>query len=184
MIPLGTLAVAGAQMAGSYDLLATEILTGSQVSVTFSGLSAYASTYKHLQVRMGICHPTGTENVGMFFNGTRGGQYFSQTVYGYANNADMYSTSSISADDIRYFYAPAAPALGAFIVDIFNPFSSTKVTSAKIMGGEYSRLKLVSGVWNNTSAVSSITFSIVDSAASQMFAAGSRFSIYGLKVAQ
>jgi hypothetical protein len=57
MLLLGVLAAqaeaAAPAAAGSYDLLETEILTGTQASVTFSSLnSTYGADYQHLQLRI------------------------------------------------------------------------------------------------------------------------------------
>ena len=58
MLLLGVLAAQAEAAApagvAAYDLLETEILTGSQASVTFSSLGDYASDYQHLQVRGAI----------------------------------------------------------------------------------------------------------------------------------
>jgi hypothetical protein len=76
MLLLGVVQAQAAGVAGSYDLLATEILTGSVSSVTFSSLGDYAADYQHLQLRF-VNRTTGgfADNMSMRINADTGSNY-------------------------------------------------------------------------------------------------------------
>ena len=78
-LPLGILALAGVTGGGpAYELLESTTLSSGASSVTFSGLSAYATDYKHLQIRAvtQINKTTDTiENVFVRLNGDTGANY-------------------------------------------------------------------------------------------------------------
>jgi hypothetical protein len=75
-----------------------------------------------------------------------------------------------------------ASSFGAGVIDILDPFSTTKNKTLRGLGGitssEATNIALRSGSWASTSAVTSITclpFS------ADNWVAGSRFSLYGIK---
>jgi hypothetical protein len=75
-IPLGILAAQISVAAGSYDLLETEILTGSQTSVTFSSLnSTYGADYQHLQARCVFSGGGVVSSLRIQLNGDTGSNY-------------------------------------------------------------------------------------------------------------
>ena len=183
LIPLGILDFPVA--AGSYDLLQTEILTGSQATVTFSGLvSAYSADYQHLQVRMSA-RSTRTSNINTVIfwtiNGS-GSTYAYHTMYG--DGSSVVSEASTSTSSMLLNYIPSATAttnaFGADIIDILDPFETSKNPTFRAFGGHtQSRIQMSSGFRTNTEAIDSLEIS----AASFDFVTGSRFSIYGLKKA-
>jgi hypothetical protein len=70
----------------------------------------------------------------------------------------------------------------ASVIDILDPFDTNKNTTIRVLTGftgAINRVLLESGLWMNTDAITSITF---DEYYGSSFAAGSRFSLYGLKV--
>jgi hypothetical protein len=73
-----------------------------------------------------------------------------------------------------------AGAFGADIIDILDPFKTTKNTTTRALvgqSGSFSRVALESGLWINTAAVTSI--SLVDVFGN--FVQNSRFSLYGMR---
>ena len=176
---------------GSYDLLETEILTGSQASVTFSSLnSTYGSTYQHLQLRLTARGGRSSQNSPLFvqFNSSGGTAYFSHALLGTGSSVLSESLTSKSLIERAGSVAgtqAAANAFGANIIDILDPFDTAKNTTLRgIGGGSYAStgpiIGLWSGAWNNTASIDSIQ--LTDYSGTD-FIAGSRFSLYGLKAA-
>jgi len=195
-IPLGVLAVAGAGAApsgpGVYELLETVIVpSGGQASVTFSNLnSTYGSTYQHLQIRM-----TGATNradwldwLYLQFNSDTGSNYATHRLF--AEGSTLSSSAFTSQTSIvRAFYVKGAngPAssFGAGIMDILDPFETTKNTTTRVLTGyldgspsSETIVALMSGLWNNTAAVTTIKLESLNSAT---LLEGSRFSLYGMR---
>ena len=188
MIPLGILAAAGgAVAAGSYDLLETEILTGTQATVTFSSLGTYAADYQHLQVRMVARSNRADTGSYMYvqFNGDTGSNYNYHYLHGTGSAVNSGATFGVYPSgivDINFLPAATDPSnsFGVGTLDILDPFETSKYTTARTLSGQTSnssRIGLTSGAWRNTASLTSITFDDVFGS----FVTGSRFSLYGLK---
>ena len=185
MLLLGVLAAqaeGAVAAAGSYDLLETEILTGSQASVTFSSLnSTYGANYQHLQIRMVARSSISDvhELPKITFNSTDGNSHYllgngSSVSSAYNGSVSLvgYATGATAASDI---FTPT-------VIDILDPFNSTKNTTGRSLSGSVSnvsgelRLFFGSQLYNATTTISTLTISVANN-----FVAGSRFSLYGLK---
>jgi hypothetical protein len=190
---LGFFATAGAGAAGSFDLLETQTLTGSQASVTFSSLSTYASTYQHLQLRILTRTDRGgadSDPVILQFNSDTGSNYTRHGLGGYnfGGSSAVYSNAGTSQTSL--FLAEAMPVssstanvFGAIVTDILDPFETTKnktVRSLNGMNAAWSSIELRSGAWLSTTAVSSI---VIKPLVGSNLVTGSRFSLYGIKAA-
>lgn len=167
----------------AYDLLATEILTGTQTSITFSSLNNYANDYKHLQIR-GVARSSYSEQdvVSLRFNGDGAKNYALHFMFNSGSEVASTGATSIDANRAQGFYISgsnaAANTYGAGIVDILDPFSTTKNTTIRGLGGNPAqRLGLNSGLWLNTAAITSVELLLSGGS----MVAGSRFSLYGLK---
>ena len=181
LIPLGILDYpVSAAGAGSYDLLETEILTGSQASVTFSSLGDYATDYQHLQLRMTAKVSSSLVNLDMTFNGDTAANYSWHELYG--DGSTVVSGAGANQTFMKTLISDAATAdvFGAGVVDILDPFETTKYTTMRSFSGDVSGGKYVilrSGSWRNTNAISSMTMKFT----AGNIAIGSRFSLYGRK---
>jgi hypothetical protein len=172
---------------GSYDLLATEILTSSQASVTFSSLGDYAGTYQHLQIRMTARLTSGfTERtINMRLNGDTGNNYSYHALF--AEGSSVASNAGTSQNKIDVGSTPAnnaaANSFAAFVIDILDPYETSKYTTIRNLSGNTTtpQIRLSSGLWMNTASLTS--FSFQETFSSSSFAAGSRFSLYGLRSA-
>lgn len=175
-----------AATAGSFDLLQTEILTGSQASVTFSDLGDYATAgYQHLQIRYAVRSTRSQVNSGinLRFNADTGTNYIIHGLVGSGSSVSSYSSTGRS--NTGGLPIPAAnataSAFGGGVYDLLDPFETTKYTTVRGLGGiasSFNELQLASGLWLNTAALSSIIFVEPNSAE---FATGSRFSLYGIR---
>jgi ABC-type transport system substrate-binding protein len=120
----------------------------------------------------------------MQFNGDTAGNYSTHFLFGDSNAANPYSAAGVSSDYMALYYTNAANsatnAFGAGVVDILDPFETTKNKTIRTLGGQtgYSMVTLTSGSWRNTSALSSLN---IFSEGGHSFATNSRFSLYGIK---
>ena len=182
----GILAASGAGAAGAYEHIATVNGTGSSSSVTFSSLSGYSSTYKHFQIRYTVRSTYGFEgfSLGVRLNGVSTSSYTSHRLYGTAGYvASEGFTGSTAMTTYRMPGNTAtANSYGAGIIDIIDPFSTSKYTTQRYLGGFHSsgesNVALTSGLYLSTDAVSSITLLDLNSG---NFTTASRFSLYGIK---
>jgi len=193
-IPLGVLAVAGAGggVAGAYELLETQVLAGTAASVDFTNLNTnYGSIYQHLQVRVAARSSQTGSLVGLRIrlgvsSIDTAANYSHHQLYG-MNNA----VSSFGAGDVTFIFAAAiagssapASAFGASVIDLLDPFETTKNKTSRALGGvaagtgtDQSYIALESGSWRNTSAVGQLRVY----PAFGNFEIGSRFSLYGMR---
>jgi hypothetical protein len=198
---LGFFATAGAGgAAGSFDLLETQVLTGTQASVTFSSLSAYASTYQHLQIRAVAKNAAAVGynvlEMVLRFNGSSA-NYRSHCLRGMSGSVSSFaptlSTQMLVGQTVSNDSGISA-TFGGSVIDILDPFETTKNKTVRSLSGAgdsrstlgpSDQISLWSGAWFDTSAVSSITLygAYGDGGTLSNFTSGSRFSLYGIKAA-
>jgi len=175
----------GGGAAADYELISTTVLGSAAASVTFSGLGTSAAAYKHLQIRMVGRFTTGTGIFGdtyMRFNADTGNNYSWHEVYGFNGSMGSYGLGSTNK---IYVGSQALPDAAAnyfipSIIDITDFASTAKNKTSRILNGgingSSSIIDLSSGAWYSTAAITSINlYGGAD------WAAGSRFSLYGLK---
>jgi hypothetical protein len=172
------------QPAGSYDSLATvTVPSGGVASITFAGIP---NTYKHLQVRAfarNTLTNNYTANFYMRFNGDSSGtSYANHGIYGTGTSAVANIPSG--ANPVFAIWGISGSAqFGASIFDILDYTNTSKnKTTRTLMGTDTNGNGIVgleSGVWLNTSAINSISFSMGDG--SQTIAQYSQFTLYGVR---
>ena len=172
--------------AGSFDLLQSEVLTSSAASVTFSGLSAYAADYQHLQIRAAIRQTASNtvQNVYMRFNGDTSSAYNRHVMFGEGSVVNAYGYTNTTFVALGYSTSgnSTAGAYGAEVCDIFDAFNTSKFKTTRSMDGltgGYNLAGIHSGAWRNLSAIDSITLF----SESSTLATSSRISLYGVKKA-
>lgn len=188
-IPLGILAASGVS-AGAFDLLESTILTTDTSSVTFSNLNNYASSYKHLQLRVG-CRTTDTvhssERMHARFNGVTTSSYawhFLASINGGSiQSEDSSSTTSMAVGDSPRSGLPAIRAYS--IIDILDFSNTNKNKVVRYLSGyvgdtsfSMASVRLGSGLFISTNAITSMT--LFDDGGFP-FESGSHFGLYGLK---
>jgi hypothetical protein len=186
MLLLGVLqaqAAGGVAGAGSFDLLEEQVLTTTPTSVTFSGLSTYAADYKHLQLRMVLRgnNPTTSNNAIIQFNGDTGANYARHAIFNSGSSVGSFGLSSQNWFTITTGAGGTmtANAFGAGVVDILDPFNTSKNTTARALSGNPTDgISLFSGAWFNTAAINSIN---IDQQQGGDWVTGSRFSLYGIR---
>lgn len=167
----------------SYESIATLTAAGGETSVTFSSIP---STYASLQIRYQARR--GASGVGVVIlqpNGdTTGANYAYHYLRGTGSAVSAFGTTGTAGMYLDQFSGTNYPASGVGIIDIHDYASTTKAKTVRSFGGfddngtlSISRIQLSSGLWTQTTAISSIVLTF----AGDTLNAGSVFSLYGIK---
>jgi hypothetical protein len=184
LIPLGFLAGSGG-VEGDFELIESVILGTAQADVTFSSLGTYSSTYKHLQIRF-VSRQTGAGNIvstAIRFNADSGSNYAFHRLYGNGSGvvSDAFATQTSGFISGTAAASETANVFGAAVVEILDPFSTTKFKTVRnlsgVRSGSSGEIHINSSLWRSTSSTTSITLTAQNTA----HAIGSRFSLYGIK---
>lgn len=168
----------------SYESIATQTVgSGGSTSITFSSIP---STYKHLQIRALIK----TSNSGapyafqIRYNGDTGSNYTYHRLFGGGGGA-LTSVATTGATQASLAYIPASGETNIFancIADILDYTDTSKNKVHRALGGYDANGSgygtFFSGVWLNTSAITSIT--VISESGSTM-AQYSSIALYGIK---
>lgn len=182
---LGIFSAAGAGgvvSAGSYELISTSIISGSSTSSVTFDVSTFASTYKHLQIRL-VGRPN-TSNVNFFMqlNSDSGANYNWHELYTYEPATSVASGAGVNQTSLKVAYSDSSvsTSYGVGIVDLLDAFSASKNKTIRAFNGALQDkfVALRSGAWRNTAAINSIYLYCEGGV---FIAAGSRFSLYGIK---
>jgi hypothetical protein len=178
--------LAGNSTAGDYELISTTVVgAGGVASVTFSNLATLAASYKQLQVRIVARSDRSASNNDSLMgrvNSDTGSNYSRHGLSGNGTSSGSGGVASQSSFYLGDFTASTGTtsAFGAFVYDLLDFQSTSKNKVFRALSGYAANekdVRLASGVWLSTSAVTDISF----------FANGgnlvqySRFSLYGLK---
>jgi hypothetical protein len=175
---------AGGAGATSFDLIGTTILSGSAKNIILSG---WGSEYKHIQIR-GTVRKDGTTGdvVRVYINGVTALDYTTHTLRGYGSgNSVTYNdgTMRLNGLGVRNYTGSNDGSYGAMVSDILDVTNTSKVPVVRTLFGAadpnhgYST-NLATGIYYGSSgAVTSVTMNMWDN----NFAAGTRFSVYGIR---
>lgn len=166
---------------GAYDSLASVTLSASASSITFAGIP---SGYKHLELRMIAQINTGTEALLMQFNGDTGSNYAVHYLNG--NGTSATAGASTSRSSLGLFWGMGAPStastFGANVTSILDYANTNKYKTIRALDGYDANgsgaVELVSGLWQSTTAITSITLT---PNSSKTFNTYSQFALYGVK---
>lgn len=182
---IGVLASSVEIATGSFESIATATGTGSADTITFSSIP---STFQHLQIR-GITRNTTSgirADFGVRLNGDTGNNYAYHIVTGNGSSASAFGTGS--SNNMFVGWTPASSVssdiVGATIIDILDYTSTIKYKTIRtISGSDFnlgttdSAIRLSSGLWMNTSAISSVTLR----APFGSWGTKTTFALYGIK---
>ena len=161
---------------GAYDSIATTTVgSGGSATITFSSIPA---TYTHLQVRAFVRDAYGPFR----FNSDTGANYTRHYLYG--DGASVVAGSGTSQTSIDLITATStASTFGVNIVDILDYTNTNKYKTVRVLRGEdlngSGSVMLGSGLWLNTSAITSITFNATGLGGS--FAQYTSLALYGIR---
>jgi hypothetical protein len=180
LIPFGVLSAAGAGgepvFVDAFEHIATGTGTGSNTTIEFTSIP---TDYKHLQVRWAGKNTSTNNNLNIRINNISTNSYARHYVRGQSTGVDVDAQTSQPQISLLNGLATSSATLpfSVGVIDILDPFSTTKNTTIKVFYGNGTSIYLASGFLNNTTSVSSLQFST----AANAFAIGSRFSLYGIK---
>jgi hypothetical protein len=175
---LGIIASSKLVASGSYESIATSTVTGTN-TITFSSIP---STYKHLQIRAMNIFSAETV-LDLRLNGDTGGNYTQHGIFGRGASVVVVGSSGTSTVSIMGAYDAIPSGFPCVsIIDIHDYASTTKYKTVRNFSGTNNNTTqdrdvcLTSGLWQNTSAVTSVTlFSGAN------FTTGNTISLYGIK---
>ena len=186
-LPLGILASSGAAALPAYELIETINISTGTMSVSFTGLAAQASKYRHLQVRFnGRTGASGTATVMQLrFNGGQSSYHRYRIAGDGSSFSSNFDGSNQSALGMGFIGGASVGGLyGVGITDILDAFSTTKFKTIRTFSGvpasTNGSVGIHGGVWASTSAISSIDL-ISPTPGEFLFVAGSRVSLYGIR---
>lgn len=177
---------------GAYDSLATVTLSSTTSTVTFAGIP---SGYKHLQIRaLTQTNRTtyNTDDFKLIFNGDSGSNYAYHILQSPAQspNNGTAAGGSASQTSINGFSSASSVATSVFggtVIDVLdyanlNKYKVTRGLSGADTNGAASGyagyIGFTSGLWMNTAAITSVTFTPSYGTAFNQY---SQFALYGVK---
>lgn len=164
-------------MPATYEPIATTTLSTGTASVTFSSIPA---TYTDLVLVANCTAATlGTDSIDIQFNGDTANNYSTTQITGTGSSAS--STRGTSEPRI-YGALISSSEISISIWNIFNYANTTTYKTIMARGnlGSTYGVRQSAGTWRSTAAINSIKL-YNDTA--QNFAAGSTFTLYGIKAA-
>ena len=175
-------------ISGGYDALATVIVpSGGLSSVVFAGIP---TGYKHLQI-LALVKSTQSatgntyDNLTVQFNGDTGANYARHAVSGNGASASAYGVASTTFSNAGWVLRSDSAATNMFsvnIIDILDYSSTSKHKTVRVLAGNDMNgsggIGLLSGLWQNTSAITSI---VLGNDNSYNFAQYSQVALYGVK---
>jgi hypothetical protein len=186
---LNSQAAGGGAGPTDFDLLSTTSLTSSSSTITFTGLQSFTD-YKHLQLRM-VVHGVGAHDESDWYfrvNGDSAASYtrravrtvgFSPTAvsHTYSTGTEMAIFSGVLGDN------QGTGAFSMAVMDIYDFRTNSKNQSFRSMmghsGSTHDQVGMASSMYGETNAAVNSISTFLQS--SRSFAAGSRFSLYGIK---
>ena len=168
----------------SFESIATATGNGTSSTISFTSIP---SGYKSLQIR-GIARAGTTGTTAGRFNISFNGATTDYATHSLLGNGTTVSatTNDFGGTAIFGFSAVAegglaANTFNAFIIDIIDYTSTSKTKTIKMFdGGDYNgsgAVRLVSGLWSGTSAITSITLL----ATGGNYTSGTSIGLYGVK---
>jgi hypothetical protein len=168
-----------------YQIATTTVGAGGASSITFSGIP---STYTHLQVRgivRDVTAGTGSQNGSIQVNGSSS----DYSLHYLAGNSSTVFTDYATSASQAYLYpivsgGATANTFSSVIIDILDYANTNKYKTFRCLSGfninGTGTVRLASGSWQNTNAISSIRlFTYGDSGNLAQY---SSFAIYGIEV--
>ena len=172
-------------------LIQTTVVGATPVASIEFDVSAYAGIYRHLKIIMvskmseNVNYPLG--EAWLQFNGVTTNSYAWHWLYGNGSSPISQGVTNQPKGVASRITSANAPStqFGVSIIDILDPFSSSKNTTYRALSGaeqsnsgsgELRAVHLISGLFNSTAVITSIKIF----PNTQNFVSGSRFSIYGV----
>jgi hypothetical protein len=157
-------------MSATYEPIATTTLGSASPSITFSSIP---STYTDLIIVLAGSYSSQAD-IALRFNGDSGSNYSRTVVYGTG------STAASTRDTNNTLIAPAyfSTNQSVAVMSIMNYANTTTYKTVLSRSNDASaNTSAVVGMWRNTNAINSLTFSYTN------IAAGTTCTLYGIEAA-
>ena len=162
-------------MAVTYEPLATNTLSSTASSVTFSSISG---SYTDL-ILVASVGSASAEDLRLRFNSDTGSNYSTTMLYGTGSAAGSARRSSDSSITAGFYWGGLSSTLNALIIHIMNYSNATTYKTVLTRANNAAQeVDAFVGLWRSTSAITSVTLLPNNSAS---FASGSTFTLYGVK---
>ena len=181
---LGIIASSKLAAAGDFESIATVTVgSGGSSDVTFSSIPA---TYSHLQIRgMAKDSNSTTQQLRFQINTDTGNNYAYHQLYGTGSSVSAGAAASQALISNAYAVAlnNVTSVFGVSIIDILDYANTNKYKTVRSLhgtdvNGTDGYVGITSGLWQSTSAITSIKFYLTGGA---NFAQYSTFALYGIK---
>lgn len=163
-------------MAATYEVISTNVLGSNTSSITFSSIP---QTFTDL-VMIINGGDTGAVQPAIRFNGDTGNNYSYQNLTG--NGSTAYATFGVNGALIQFGWDAYMTSAYSYLATINVPNYTNSTTNKALLGRSNNRDTGVTAsvaLWRNTSAITSMT--ILQSYGSDLFIAGTSFTLYGIK---
>ena len=167
--------------AGStYQAIATTTFTGSALSYSFSSIP---STYTDLVLVISAQVGSAASNAQMTFNGDSATNYSTTFLDGDGTSVTSSRSSSVAFATVGYI--PATGNYDMALIHIQNYSNSTtyKTCLVRISAPTRGLSSALVNLWRSTAAITSLTLQAYGGGAYRTFAAGTTFTLYGIKAA-
>lgn len=184
----GVIASSFPRASTAFESIATATLTSAASSISISSIP---STYQHLQLRCRVQSTANTGNireVNLTINSDTGTNYARHSLIGDGGTA--FANSGATRANINHQWCPdqslGSGFWGVACFDFHDYANTSKFKTVRLLaGGEqnnsaYGRIILGSGLWQSTSAITSISLA----PDSGNFSAGTTIALYGIKGVQ
>jgi len=165
------------RITSSYESIQTVTVgSGGQSTISFTSIP---STYKHLQIRAMLLS---TDVDLARFNSDTGSNYAFHGIRGSGSSASAYGNVSTSSIQLGTNVPGSASYPQVYVVDILDYASTSKYKTTRTLLGydtnntSSGQIEFTSGLWMNTTAISSITLS--NGAGHNQY---SSYALYGIK---
>lgn len=166
-----------------YSIATTTVGSGGATTITFSSIP---STYTHLQIRnIAREKPSGDslyDSLYATFNSDTGSNYSQHFLRGNGSAAQAGGSASQTSTTLGGIEqgGNTANTFGAGVIDILDYANTSKYKTVRSLFGYDANgsgyIVLASGLWQSTSAITSITLTPING-----FAQYSSFALYGIK---
>ncbi len=160
---------------GDFESIATFSLSSSDANVEFTSIPG---TFTHLQIRVLSMSSTANWNK-LQFNTDTGSNYTYHQLEG--NGTTVVANSGTSQTSIQYAYSYSTTNPLSAVIDILDYANTNKYKTVRTLSGNDSNgsgnVQLMSGLWLNTNAITSIK--LINT--SGLFNQHSHFALYGIR---
>jgi hypothetical protein len=166
----------------TYTLISSVTVgSGGAASITFAGIP---TGYKHLQIRGLSRASSGNAYMTMRFNSDAGANYTYHQLFGLGSGSAAAAAGTAQNGGAAMSVAAGSLAAGIFAVGVFDILDYANVSKNKTIrsldgfdANGSGQAVLDSGLWLNTSAITSVSLII----SASTFAQNTTFALYGIK---